>query len=418
MEPIRNQYDVVVAGGGPAGAAVAALVAEKGYGVLLLERSAEPTFKIGESLMPATYWSFERLGVLDKMRQSAFPTKWSVQFYNAAGSASSPFYFHEFRDEECSQTWQVRRADFDQMLLDNAIEKGADVRRGVAVREFTFDGERATGARLRLADGSHQEVASRVVVDASGQSALLARQLGILEVEPNLRNIAYYTHYEGAIQETGKDAGATVIYRTSNRKSWFWFIPQPDGIVSIGVVGSVDDLVDGRKRDPEVVFDEELALCPRLTERLVEARQTMPIRAIRDFSYNAERVAGDGWVLTGDAFGFIDPIYSSGVFLALKSGEMAADSIVDALAADAPTGENLGRFEDEYKRGSEALRQLVYAYYDDEFSVAAFLKRHPQYREQLIEMLVGNVFRIELDDFMAALTKARTASKQPAGMTG
>ena len=407
MPPIAESYDVIVAGGGPAGGTVAALVAKEGYRVLLVERSAEPQFKVGESLMPATYWSFKRLGVLDKVRASSYPKKWSVQFFNHRGSASKPFYFHEFNDEESSQTWQVERSKFDQMLLDNAAEKGAEVHRGVAVGELLFAGQRAVGARLRLADGSQREVAARVVVDATGQSALIARRLGLREFEPKLKNVSYYTHFDNARHDDGIDAGATIILRTAHRKSWFWFIPQPEARTSVGVVGSVDDLVDGRGGDPQAIFDEELALCPRLAERLEGAEQAFPMKAIRDFSYYSKQLAGDGWVLVGDAFGFIDPIYSSGVFMALKSGEMAADAINDALAADAVTAANLGRFGAELKAGTEALRQLVYAYYDPDFSFAGFLGRYPQYRRHLTEMLVGNVFRMSLDGFIEALSAER-----------
>ncbi len=173
-------------------------------------------------------------------------------------------------------------------------------------------------------------------------------------------------------------------------------------------------LVEGRGADPQTVFDEELAQCPRLRERLADARPTMPMKAIRDFSYFSRDVAGDGWVLVGDAFGFIDPIYSSGVFLAMKSGEMAADSIVEALSADAPTAENLGKFGPELRRGVDALKQLVYAYYDHDFSFAGFIKRHPQYRRHLTEMLVGNVYRMPLDGFVQALAEERRGSSMPA----
>lgn len=414
-QPLQEQYDVLVAGGGPAGATVSTLVATEGHDVLLVERSATPQFKVGESLMPATYWSFQRLGVLDKVRATAFPKKWSVQFFNHDGRSSKPFYFHEFSSEESSQTWQVLRSEFDQLLLDNAAEKGVEVRRGVSVQEVLFDGERVIGARVKLPNGSEKKVRSRVLVDATGQSAMLSRRLGTQEFEPKLKNVAYFTHFEGATFDDGIDAGATLIFRTADRNAWFWFIPQPGGIASVGVVGPVGHLVEGRGADPQQIFGEELAQCERLQERLTEARPTMPMKAIRDFSYFSRDLAGDGWVLVGDAFGFIDPIYSSGVFLAMKSGEMAADSIVEALADDAPTAENLGKFGPELRRGAEALKELVYAYYDRDFSFAGFLRRHPQYRRDLTEMLVGNVYRMPLDGFVQALTEERRRSSVPAG---
>ncbi len=413
MSSNRDHYDILVAGGGPAGSTAATLLAQHGRGVLLAERSATPQFKVGESLMPATYWIFERLGVLDKVRATSFPQKRSVQFVNHEGRASKPFYFHAFRDEESSQTWQVRRSEFDQLLLENAAEHGVEVRRGVAVREFLFDGPRAVGALLQ--EGADiRRVSARVIVDASGQSALLARHLKLREFETKLRNVSYYCHFDGARLDDGIDGGATIIFRTADRKAWFWLIPQPEERASVGVVGSVEDLVEDRGGDPQKVFDQELAQCPRLAERLLGARQIMPMKAIRDFSYHARQAAGDGWVLVGDAFGFIDPIYSSGVFLAMKSAELAADAIHDALVAGAPSAERLCRFEPELRRGSEALRQLVYAYYDPDFSVAEFLARHPRFRRDLTEMLIGNVFRVDVEDFVAALVDHRRASSKAA----
>ncbi|MCH2660750.1 tryptophan 7-halogenase, partial [bacterium] len=163
--------DVIVVGGGPAGSTVAALVAESGRGVQIFERTQFPRFAIGESLMPDTYWTFKRLGMLDKLKQSAFPRKHSVQFFGQSGRGSAPFYFSDNNPHESSVTWQVQRDEFDAMMLQNAAEKGAQVHRGARVLEVLFDGDKATGVRARLADGATREFAARVVVDATGQSA-------------------------------------------------------------------------------------------------------------------------------------------------------------------------------------------------------------------------------------------------------
>jgi flavin-dependent dehydrogenase len=411
--PISPEYDVVVAGGGPAGAAVATLVARHGHQVLLVERAPGPSFKIGESLMPATYPIFERLGVLDRMRESAFPAKHSVQFFGPRGRAGAPFYFSEFDPGKSAQTWQVRRREFDAMLLDNAAENGVEVRHGVALERVRFAGEQAVGVRLRPAGGEPVPVDCRVTVDATGQSALLARQLDLLEAEPELRNAAVFTHFAGAVRDTGIDEGATLIFHTEDRQAWFWFIPQPDDRVSVGVVGPVDYLIRGRQGDPAAVFAEELARCRALAPRLEPARQVMPMQVIRDFSYRTRRIAGDGWVLAGDAFGFIDPIYSTGVFLALKSGEMAADAIHQALLADDLSARRLGEHEPELRRGMEALRKLVYAYYDPSFSFGDFLKRYPECRGQLVSMLVGNVYTDPIDGVLAALDESLGQAPTP-----
>ena len=402
----EQSHDVVVIGGGPAGACAATLAARHGHGVVLLERSTEPRFKIGESLMPATYWTFERLGMLERMRRSPFTRKHSVQFFNRDGKGTKPFFFREIHDHESSQTWQVLRSEFDEMLLDNARESGVDVRRGVTVRDVLFEGERAVGVRLGANGEPTRELAARVVVDASGQSSILARKLDLRLHDPNLRNASCFTHFRGGRRDPGDHGGATLVFHTQRGDSWFWYIPLHDDVVSVGVVGSLDYLVRDRDGKPEDVFTEELALCPTVAERLVAAEQIRPVQVARDFTYRAKRIAGDGWVMVGDAFGFIDPIYSSGVFLALKSGEMAADAIHDALAVDDPSAARLGRFGQEYLDGMEAIRKLVYAFYDPDFSFGEFLEAHPDCREPIVHLLVGNVFRENVDPLFGPLSRA------------
>jgi flavin-dependent dehydrogenase len=409
------EYDVIVAGGGPAGATAATLVAQKGHRVLLVERDREPRFKVGESLMPATYWTFERLGMIAKMKASRFVKKQSVQFFSGDGRGSSPFYFTEFDPHESSHTWQVVRKEFDQMLLDNAIEHGVEVRRGVTVREVLFDGDPAQsltpgggqvrGVELVEGDGEPQTVSCKVVVDATGQKAMLAQRFGLSLGEPNLRNASIYTHYKGAYRDPGIDEGATVILHTQDQSAWFWYIPLPDDTMSVGVVGPVESLIRGRQGGPEQIFAEELARCPVVAERVAGATQVMEIKVARDFTYRASQMAGNGWVLAGDAFGFIDPIYSTGVFLALKSAEMAADSIHSGLVENDLSATSLGRHGECFIAGMEAMRRLVYAYYDSNFSFADFLRAHPHFRKDLIHMLVGNVYREPVGDFLAALSQ-------------
>ncbi len=409
-----DSYDVIVAGGGPAGAAAATLVAQRGHRVLLLERSTGPQFKVGESLMPATYWVFERLGVLDWMKASHFPKKYSVQFFSSDGKASTPFYFRDHDPHENSQTWQVLRSEFDQMLLDNAEASGVEVRRGITLRDLLFEGERAVGARV-VADGSGPvDLGCRVFIDATGQRAFLAGKLGLLEIESRLKNAAFFTHFQGGHRDQGIDEGATIILHTDERKSWFWSIPLPNDMVSIGVVGDIGHLILGRSRDPQTVFEEELARCPALAARLEGAEQKMVMKATRDFSYSPSVGAGDGWVLAGDAGGFIDPVYSTGVYLALKSGEMAADSVCEGLAASDLSAKRLGAHVERYRHGVQAMRQLVYAFYDPGFSFARFLTKHPDCKGELVDLLVGNVYRKPLDRIRAALAEeARLREAEP-----
>jgi len=392
-----HHYDIIIIGAGPAGSTTAALLAEKKYRVLLIERDKFPRFKIGESLMPGTYWTLQRLGVLEKMQKSCFPQKYSVQFYSRTGKASSPFYFFENDPHESSTTWQVLRSEFDQMLIENAQEKGAEVLQETAVHEILFDGDKAVGVRTKLPSGAVQDFSAKVIVDATGQSALLARQLKLKDTEPKLKKASIYTHFAGAYRDPGIDEGATLVMHTENQDSWFWYIPLPDDRVSVGVVGSIDYLLQNRNEEAQQIFDSEIEKCPALKPRLANAKQLFPVKTTKDFSYRASQMSGHGWVLVGDAFGFLDPIYSSGVFLALKSGELAADAIAEAFEKNDFSGAQLGRFGPEFVDGMEAIRKLVYAFYTRDFSFGRFLKEFPKHRQSIVNLLIGNVFRVGFD---------------------
>lgn len=387
-----DAYDVIVIGGGPAGSTTAALVAEHGHRVLLLERARFPRFQIGESLMPGTYWSFKRLGVLEKLKKSAYVRKYSVQFFGASGRGSAPFYFHRHDPHESSVTWQVLRSEFDQMMLENAREKGACVRQGAAVQEVLFDGDRAFGVRTKSGDGSLQDLHARVVVDATGRSALISRKLGIKTEEPTLKKASLFTHFESGSRDEGIDEGATLILHTRTKDAWFWYIPLASDVVSVGVVGDIGYLVQKREGTPQEIFEEELDRCPSMKDRLERARQLFPMKVTSDFSYRARSVSGAGWVLVGDAYGFLDPVYSSGVFLALKSGEMAADAIHEAILNDDFSAKQLGKWGDAFIPGMEAIRKLVYAFYTKEFSFSRFLEAHPECLDGIVDILSGKIY--------------------------
>ena len=388
----KDHYDVIVIGGGPAGSTTAALVAEYGHRVLLLEREKFPRFQIGESLMPGTYWSFERLGILDKLKESAFVRKYSVQFFSGSGKGSAPFYFNKHDSHESSVTWQVLRSEFDQLMMDNAAEKGAEVKQGASVHQVHFDGNRATGVQVTFRNGRVKDLWAHVVVDATGRSTLISRKLGTKTVEPRLKKASIFSHFKGAYRDEGIDEGATLILNTRDKDSWFWSIPLQNDVVSVGVVGGLDYLLQNREGSPQDIFQAELDLCPSMKERLAGAEQVFPMKVTQDFSYRSRELAGEGWVLVGDAFGFIDPVYSSGVFLALKSGEMAADAIHEAIEAQDFSAAQLGKWAAEFMPGMEAIRKLVYAFYSKGFSFARFLRQHPECINGVVDILSGNVY--------------------------
>ena len=391
-------------GGGPAGSTVAALVAEGGFRVGLLEREERAPFKVGESLVPYTYDVFQRLGLIERLRASHFQKKHSVQFFSASGRGSAPFYFSETDPHERSTTWQVRRSEFDQLLLERAVELGVQVGRGVQVQDVVFEGEQAVGIRAQEPTGNALEVRARVVVDATGRNAFLARQLGLRVAEPNLRKVSIFTHFRGARRDSGMDEGATLIMHTRDRESWFWYIPLAGNLVSVGVVGDLETLVS-RAGGAQASFDHQVRNCPGLEDRLRDAEQAIPIRVVQDFSYCAERMAGDGWVLVGDAFAFLDPIYSTGVLLALKSGELAADAICNGLTNNDVSATALGAFAGELLGGIRAFRKLVYAFYDRHFNFADFLKEHPECRQGVIDILAGNVFGSGVESIFGPLER-------------
>ena len=390
-----NGPDVVVIGGGPAGSTVSTLIAQHGYRVALFERETFPRFHVGESLIPETYWVLERLNMLPKLRQSPFLKKYSVQFVTAEGKESAPFYFWDNKPHECSQTWQVVRSEFDQMMLENAREHGVAAHEGMRVMDVLFEGDRAVGVTVKLDDGSLQTVRAKVVVDASGQNGLLMNRLGLRVWDPVLNKGAVWTYWEGAHRDAGRDEGATLVLQAGGGAGWFWYIPLHNNIVSVGVVAPSDYLF-GRRKEYSQTYDDEVERCLAVKKRVSKGARITGYFATKDHSYRSRQVAGNGWVLVGDAFGFLDPLYSSGVLLALKSGEFAADAIVEGLGQGDTSSAQLGRWAGEFNVGMDRMRRLVCEYYDG-FSFGEFVRDFPHLQGTITDILVGDLFDDRID---------------------
>lgn len=414
MRP-KDQYDCLVIGAGPAGGTAACLISDAGYETALIERESMPRFHVGESLMPEIYWSIQRLGLLDKMKSGMFTKKNGVQFVNDKGKESRPFFFAEHDSRECSKTWHVQRAEFDNLLFEKASENGADCIDQMRATNIAFAEPNSDGLHcvtVKGKDGSTFDIKSKLVIDASGQSSLISNRLGLRMVNPELKKAAIWGYYENAKRNSSMPGGGcqngacnvgpckdgagracevTCILHTKSKACWFWYIPLSDGSVSVGLVGDNDDLLK-RLGTKEEIFAEEMQNCPALLSRLEGAKQTGKINAAKEFSYTSKECAGDGWILAGDAYGFIDPVYSSGVFLALKSGEMAADAAIEGFKNNNLSSEMLGRWKEEYDDAVKWMRKLVMAFYTKEFSFGEFMKYYPQHAGNLTDLLIGRVF--------------------------
>ncbi|MCB1230644.1 MAG: tryptophan 7-halogenase [Verrucomicrobiae bacterium] len=405
MDPTETDkpWDVIVIGAGPAGATTAALLAEKGRRVLVLEKEKFPRYHIGESMMPYCWHVLDRLGLAEKMDEIGFTQKHSVQFVSTNGKVSRPFYFFQHYEHPSSTTWQVERSVFDQMLVDKAREKGAIILEETKVLDVVRDEQSGAvkGVKSQIKEGRVDTWYAPMTVDASGRDTLMISKNKWRNRDPMLKKVAIWTYYEDAVRDPGLDAGSTTVAYLPN-KGWFWYIPMRDNRVSVGVVAEREYLYRDGLRDPAEIMAREIPENKWIAEHLAPAKQVGEYWVTGEYSYRSKFCADDGVVLVGDAFGFLDPVFSSGLFLALKSGEFAADTIDEALAAGDVRAE---RFEEYGKKvcwGMEMMRKVVYAFYDEEFNFSKLIKRHPELRPKLTDLLIGNVFENDFDDLMAA----------------
>jgi flavin-dependent dehydrogenase len=376
--------DILVIGGGPAGSTAGTLLARKGFSVTLLERERFPRFQVGESLLPYNNDLFARLGVTAPLEEGSFTPKYGAGFVTADGALGYTFRFIENLPEAYHRAFQVKRAEFDQLLLRNAAASGVDVREGVAATAVDLDDP--LRAIVTCANG--ERIEARFVLDASGHGAFLGNRIGRKEDIEALKKVAIFAHYKNVPRPEGRDAGNTLIVVL--RDAWFWLIPVSADTMSVGLVVDRDHL-RGCGLTPEELLEKTIAGAPYLAERMNDAERVTQVYVRRDFSFSMRHMTGKNFALIGDAAGFIDPIFSTGVFMAMKSADMAADAVEQRLRRGSTR--LLRRYERSFRGAFEKYFRFIDNFYRREF-LEVFLQPKTDYGliPVITGILAGNIF--------------------------
>lgn len=358
----RASFEVAIIGGGPAGSIAATALALAGRKVVLFEREKFPRFHIGESLLPFSMEAFQRLGLLPKLDAAGFIRKYGAEITSGCGHGEIRFYFKDGFRSKTPTAFQVERSKFDKILLDHARECGASIHEETGVEDIVLTNRpRLT---IKESSGSVEEVEAEYLLDCSGRHSILGTRFGLKREYAGLQKFAVYAHYEGARQPAGVDGTLTRMVRGQDH--WFWIIPLSREKISVGVVMDTSRF-RAFARSPAEVLDAMLNEQPIMRQRLSGARRVSKVYASGDYSYRNSSLHGERWLMAGDAAGFIDPIFSSGVFLAILSGEKAADAIHRALASPQQAHKLFSRYERHLAKVMRLYLRFVYSWYRQEF---------------------------------------------------
>ena len=385
----KTRCDVLVIGGGPAGSTISALLAERGRDVVMLEKERHPRFHIGESLLPLNMPLFERLGVAGEIARIGMP-KYGAEFVSQWHARPVHVDFANAWDRSFPSTYQVRRSEFDYILFRNAARKGAKTIEGCRVTGVDFNPGGAM-VTARQDDGLERRWQTRFVADASGRDTFLASRLGIKQRSRKHSSAALFGHFSGATRLPGRTEGNISLFWFEH--GWFWFIPLSDGATSIGAVCS-PQYMKSRKAEPRQFLFDTIALCPALAERLRHADLVSPVTATGNYSYLAEHSSGRNYLLLGDAFAFVDPIFSTGVMLAMQSAFVGADTIETCLERPREARSALKTFDASTRHG---LRTFSWFIYRVMTPALRYLLMNPTQRFRMqpaiLSVLAGDVFR-------------------------